>query len=101
MKRKMKQLAKLILGKRLLNAALRAGTVVADRYGYRSYSQEGEDRVLASLLFKIRGGKEVTDGFYVDVGAHHPFKYSNTCFFYARGWQGINIDAWPGSMAAF
>ena len=101
MNRQMKQIAKLILGKRLLNAALRLGTVVSDRQGYRSYSQEGEDRVLASLLFKIRGGKEATDGYYVDVGAHHPYRYSNTCFFYQRGWQGINIDAMPGSMAAF
>ncbi|HCS66458.1 MAG TPA: SAM-dependent methyltransferase [Cellvibrio sp.] len=40
-------------------------------------------------------------GFYVDVGAHHPKRFSNTFFFYRRGWRGINIDAMPGSMEAF
>jgi len=40
-------------------------------------------------------------GFYVDVGAHHPFYYSNTFHFYSKGWKGINIDAVPGSMKPF
>ncbi len=40
-------------------------------------------------------------GFYVDVGAHHPKRLSNTYFFYKRGWKGINIDAMPNSMKAF
>jgi FkbM family methyltransferase len=31
-------------------------------------------------------------GFYVDVGAHHPFRYSNTQLLYQKGWSGINID---------
>ena len=59
------------------------------------YSQEGED----ILLSRIFG--EQTEGFYVDVGAHHPRRFSNTCFFYKRGWRGINIDALPGSMKVF
>ena len=40
-------------------------------------------------------------GFYVDVGAHHPVRFSNTYLFYRRGWRGINIDAQPGSMRLF
>ena len=40
-------------------------------------------------------------GFYVDVGAHHPKRFSNTSFFYRCGWSGINIDAMPGSMQLF
>jgi hypothetical protein len=40
-------------------------------------------------------------GFYVDVGAYHPFLFSNTYIFYLRGWRGINIDATPGSMKLF
>ena len=40
-------------------------------------------------------------GFYVDVGAHHPFYYSNTFHFYSKGWRGVNIDAVPGSMQLF
>lgn len=61
----------------------------------RSYSQEGEDLVLA------RHFGEQQRGFFVDVGAHHPFRFSNTQLFYERGWRGINIDAQPGSMRAF
>jgi FkbM family methyltransferase len=40
-------------------------------------------------------------GFYIDVGAHHPFRFSNTFIFYKQGWRGINIDAMPGSMKIF
>ncbi|WP_271829617.1 FkbM family methyltransferase [Dolichospermum circinale] len=61
----------------------------------RSYSQEGEDMILRRLFEKQ------SDGFYVDVGAHHPKRFSNTFIFYSKGWKGINIDAMPGSMKAF
>lgn len=71
------------------------------RRGGRSYSQEGEDRVLETLMFKLHGSKHRKVGFYVDIGAHHPHRYSNTYLFYQRGWRGINVDALPGSMRAF
>jgi FkbM family methyltransferase len=60
-----------------------------------AYSQEGEDLVLQRLF------GEKNDGVFVDVGAHHPFRFSNTCLLYRQGWRGINIDAMPGSMALF
>ena len=60
-----------------------------------SYSQEGEDLILNRYF----NNKQV--GFYVDIGAHHPTRFSNTHFFYSRGWRGINIDAMPDSMIAF
>jgi FkbM family methyltransferase len=41
------------------------------------------------------------DGFYLDIGAHHPTRFSNTYYFYNRGWSGVNIDATPGSMRLF
>jgi FkbM family methyltransferase len=66
-----------------------------DPWVNRSWSQEGED----ILLDRIFGGKK--NGFYVDVGAHHPMRFSNTYFFYRKGWSGINIDAMPGSMKEF
>lgn len=66
-----------------------------DRYFVKSWSQEGEDLI----LFRFFGLKK--NGFYVDVGAHHPIRFSNTYRFYRRGWNGINIDATPGSMNAF
>ena len=40
-------------------------------------------------------------GIYVDVGAHHPRRFSNTYYFFRKGWRGVNIDATPGSMALF
>ncbi|RZK27237.1 MAG: FkbM family methyltransferase [Flavobacterium sp.] len=60
-----------------------------------SYSQEGEDLILARIFGEKKNGR------FVDVGAHHPKKYSNTYKFYLSGWRGINIDAMPGSMISF
>ena len=60
-----------------------------------SYSQEGED----ILLKRIFENKQY--GFYVDVGAHHPKRFSNTYLLYQKGWKGINIDALPGGMKTF
>ena len=65
------------------------------RYTKQSYAQEGEDLILERIF---EGQKT---GFYIDVGAHHPLRFSNTFRLYKRGWQGINIDATPGSMEAF
>ena len=66
-----------------------------DPWVNRSWSQEGEDQILRRIFERQRVG------FYVDVGAHHPKRFSNTYFFYKRGWCGINIDAMPGSMKLF
>ncbi len=63
--------------------------------GEQSFAQEGEDRLLANLL------KDQRDGFYVDIGAHHPYCLSNTNLFYQRGWRGINIDANPECIKLF
>jgi len=59
------------------------------------YGQDGEDLILDRLL------ERQATGFYVDVGAHHPVRFSNTYMFYRRGWHGINIDAMPGCMRLF
>jgi predicted transport protein len=67
----------------------------SDWTSFKSYSGEGEDMILRKIFYK----KE--KGFYVDVGAYHPKKSSNTYFFYKKGWRGINIDAMPGSMRLF
>lgn len=66
-------------------------------YSYHnlSFSQEGEDMILRRFFDR----KE--KGFYVDVGAHHPQRFSNTYFFYLKGWRGINIDPIPGRMKLF
>ena len=64
-------------------------------YARESYSQNGEDMLLETIF------GERKNGYYVDIGAHHPKRFSNTYIFYKKGWCGINIDAMPGSMALF
>ena len=66
-----------------------------DPYSVKSYSQEGEDMILQ----RIFSGQE--HGFYVDVGAHHPRRFSNTYSFYCRGWRGINIEPNPEAISVF
>lgn len=51
----------------------------------RFYSQTGEDMILNQMLGKRRGA-------YIDIGSGHPIWYSNTYYFYRRGWNGILID---------
>jgi FkbM family methyltransferase len=53
---------------------------------FDSYSQFQEDLILDKLLrYKKRG-------FYIDIGAYDPFRFSNTQKFYKKGWSGINIE---------
>jgi FkbM family methyltransferase len=66
-----------------------------DPFVHLAYSQDGEDMILRRLF---EGQKQ---GFYVDIGAHHPFRFSNTCYFHRRGWTGINIDPNPDAINAF
>lgn len=73
----------------------RTVALVWNRERQDCYSQEGEDRILLRLF------ENCPPGFYVDVGAHHPRRFSNTYLFYRRGWRGINLDATPGSMFLF
>lgn len=87
------------LARRIVRRCLprRSSTDLNGRFAHRSYAGEGEDRVMYRLL----QCDSRSSGFYVDVGAHHPQRYSNTFAFYQKGWSGINIDARPGAMALF
>jgi hypothetical protein len=60
-------------------------------FGQVAYGQNAEDIVLAKFLDDRL--KNQQKGFYIDIGAHHPFRYSNTYYFYKKGWRGLNIDA--------
>ncbi len=59
------------------------------------YSQQGEDLAIARYF------NNKQNGYYVDVGAFHPFVYSNTCYFHKRGWRGINIEPNPDAVDLF
>lgn len=54
-----------------------------------TFSQHGEDLFIDKLL----GGQR--DGFYVDIGASHPFRISNTYKLYRRGWSGVTVEPIP------
>lgn len=58
------------------------------------YSQSGEDIIISKLLPQRKG-------FFVDVGAFHPKRYSNTYVLYRRGWRGINIEPSPRGVSLF
>jgi FkbM family methyltransferase len=91
----LKQAVKKILPKFIKEIIINFKYNYLDGYALKSYSQEGEDMILRRLFEKQQ------IGFYVDVGAHHPKRFSNTYFFYKKGWNGINIDAMPDSMKSF
>lgn len=81
--------------RRIIKNILNKNRINPSEYLNESYSQEGEDLVLARIF------ENQPTGFYIDVGALHPKRFSNTFRFYRQGWKGINIDAMPGSMVEF
>lgn len=60
-----------------------------------SYSPDFEDFILYYIFY------DIPNGFYIDVGAHDPNKWSVTKSFYDRGWHGINIDPLPNKYPLF
>ncbi|MEI6141557.1 MAG: FkbM family methyltransferase [Mariniphaga sp.] len=56
-----------------------------------SYSQYQEDLLFIYIFGKL--GIEFPS--YLDIGAHHPTKLSNTALLYERGCSGINVEANP------
>jgi FkbM family methyltransferase len=55
----------------------------------KTFSQHGEDALIQSLF----AGQ--ASGFYVDIGASHPFRISNTFQLYRRGWHGVTVEPIP------
>lgn len=60
-----------------------------------SYSQNGEDLVLANLLGPADGR------IYIDLGCGHPVLGSDTYVLYRNGWRGLVVDGDPKHAAAF
>lgn len=56
-----------------------------------SYSQCGEDLIIEFILKVLR----VDYPSYIDIGAYHPFRFSNTFLFYEKGARGICVEADP------
>lgn len=61
------------------------------------YSQTGGD-ILIRYAFSNLG---INTFSWLDIGAHHPFKISNTAAFYKIGLRGINIEGDPKLIKKF
>ncbi len=74
-------------------------SILGYEFNVLTFSQAGEDLVIRNFFYeRVKNGKP---GFFVDVGAYHPYQHSNTYYLYRAGWRGINIDARPNSMEVF
>lgn len=62
-----------------------------------SFSQSGEDMII-DYIFTVIGVEKPS---YIDIGAHHPYRMSNTAYFYGKGCRGINIEPDPVLFEAF
>lgn len=54
-----------------------------------TFSQYGEDR----FVLEYFNGKK--SGRYLDIGASHPFRISNTYLLYTNGWTGVTVEPIP------
>ncbi len=54
-----------------------------------TYSQFGEDRIIFDFF------KRKTDGYFVEIGANHPYDLSQTWLLEKNGWRGILIEPIP------
>jgi len=59
------------------------------------YAEFAED-VMVNRIFQ-----NFKSGFYVDVGAYHPYKGSLTFGLYNKGWKGLNLDISETSIDLF
>ena len=59
------------------------------------YSKNRED------LFLLNYFKNNSNGRYIDIGAYHPYRSSNTYLLNKKGWKGINIDLSKTSIDLF
>jgi FkbM family methyltransferase len=60
-------------------------------FGDITYAQHGDDLVIRAIFFSLGIGTPS----YLDLGAHHPERISNTKLFYDTGSRGINVEANP------
>jgi FkbM family methyltransferase len=61
----------------------------------KSYSMNNEDTAILDYF------KDKKNGFYVDIGCHHPTHINNTYLLYKQNWRGINVDVSQFSIDLF
>lgn len=64
-----------------------------------SYSQDAEDLTFLSCFY--RENSQNYKGTYLDIGAYHPERFSNTYLLYLLGWRGVNVEANPNLIPPF
>lgn len=69
--------------------------LLLDQWLRQTYSQNQEDLFIDQVL------NYPSTGFYIDVGAFDPHRFSNTKRFYQKGWRGINIEPDPQNYQKF
>ncbi len=62
-----------------------------------SYSQSGEDLIIRQI-FTALGLDRIT---YLDLGANHPTRFSNTYLFYSNGSSGVCVEPDPTAQPLF
>jgi FkbM family methyltransferase len=60
-----------------------------------SYAQNYEDLTINKLLNNKKRGN------YLEIGAYHPTRLSNTYYFYKRGWRGTVVEPNPNIKSTF
>jgi len=75
----------------LYNAGVAVRDIASLLTGIRNgtFSQHGEDRYIAHYF------EQRDTGFYLDIGASHPFRISNTYSLYRAGWHGVTVEPIP------
>lgn len=92
---KLRLIKELFFGKAKIEKNITEEFDIRKQYQNFSFAQEGEDMILSRYF------EGQNNGTFIDVGAHHPYRFSNTYLFYNMGWRGINIDPLPESKNLF
>jgi len=71
-----------------------------EKWGQQQFSQFGEDTVIWAWVETLR--LQDKNGFFVDIGAHHPTRGSNTYLLRKLlEWTGINVEPDPNLFKVF
>ena len=89
---------KLLLNKKVLDieeyvSQIKSLNIDMDSSDAFSFSQAGEDVITAYFLKEV--GIPIEKISYLDLGANHAKKLSNTYYFYKRGCRGVLVEANP------
>ena len=79
----------------LFNWIYKIQKIYKNSFPNKHFAQFGED-IFVSIIFN-----DIKNGYYVDIGAYHPYKGSLTYNLHKKGWQGINIDLSKSSIDLF